>query len=140
MHGTLDTEYFKTLNGNLMDMNTITTISPSATVTGVTNTRETTFDVRPPVEAMIDRYQLNEFVVQHRVQEQELLKLKETNVDYAEIIKENLAKSCSKDLMKKMTFTKKTDIDSDTHSFRGRVWVFTKEELTQMITEIRNGI
>jgi hypothetical protein len=98
------------------------------------------FNARTPVEAIINRYELNEFVVQHRVQEHELLKLKETNVDYAEIIKENMTKSCAKDLIKKMSFTKKTDIDSDTHSFRGRVWVFTKEELTQMITEIRNGI
>jgi hypothetical protein len=46
----------------------------------------------------------------------------------------------SEEVTNKMTFTKKTEMDSDTHSFRGRVWVFSKEELLKMIEEIRNGI
>lgn len=95
---------------------------------------------RPQAEQILDRYALNELVVQHRVQEFELMKLRETDVDYAEHIKQNLAKNASEQVVKKMTFTKKTDKDTDTHSFRGRVWIFSKEELLQMIGEIRNGI
>ena len=115
---------------NNLTMGTITTSS------GGTDT----FNIRPQVDEIIDRYALNEFVVEHRVQEFELMKLRESNVDYADQIKNNLAKMASRDMVKKMTFTKKHEIDSDTHSFRGRIWVFTKEELTQMIQEIKNGI
>ena len=68
------------------------------------------------------------------------LKLKETNVDYGDHIKENLAKACARDLMKKMTFTKKQELDTFVHSFRGRVWVFNKEELKQLIKDIKNGV
>ena len=96
--------------------------------------------MRTPAEVILDRYQLNEITVQHRVQEFELMKLRESNVDYATEIKHNLAKHASEEVTSKMTFTKKTEIDSDTHSFRGRVWVFSKEELIKMIEEIRNGI
>jgi hypothetical protein len=96
--------------------------------------------MRTPTEVILDRYQLNEITVQHRVQEFELMKLRESNVDYATEIKHNLAKHASEEVTNKMTFTKKTEIDSDTHSFRGRVWVFSKEELIKMIEEIRNGI
>jgi hypothetical protein len=96
--------------------------------------------MRTPTEVILDRYQLNELTVQHRVQEFELMKLRESNVDYATEIKRNLAKLASEEVTNKMTFTKKTEIDSDTHSFRGRVWVFSKEELIKMIEEIRNGI
>jgi len=115
---------------NNLTMGTITTSSGG---TG-------SFNIRPQVDEIIDRYALNEFVVEHRVQEFELMKLRESNVDYADQIKNNLAKMASRDMVKKMTFTKKHEIDSDTHSFRGRIWVFTKEELTQMIQEIKNGI
>jgi hypothetical protein len=96
--------------------------------------------MRTPAEVILDRYQLNEITVQHRVQEFELMKLRESNIDYATEIKHNLAKLASEEVTNKMTFTKKTEIDSDTHSFRGRVWVFSKEELIKMIEEIRNGI
>jgi hypothetical protein len=96
--------------------------------------------MRTPTEVILDRYQLNEITVQHRVQEFELMKLRESNVDYADEIKKNLAKWASEEVTSKMTFTKKTEINTDTHSFRGRVWVFSKEELIKMIEEIRNGI
>ena len=96
--------------------------------------------MRTPTEVILDRYQLNEITVQHRVQEFELMKLRESNVDYAAEIKQNLAKWASEEVTSKMTFTKKTEINTDTHSFRGRVWVFSKEELIKMIEEIRNGI
>lgn len=116
--------------------------SPSmATISTVSsNTSASSITIRTSAEEIFDRYSLNEFVVEHRVQEFEMMKLRETNVDYADIIKDNLAKIASKEIIKKMTFTKKTEPNTETHSFRGRVWVFTKEELNQMIEDIRNGV
>ena len=123
------------------DMNSSITISSPmmGSVNSITNTSSIS-PMRTPTEVILDRYQLNELTVQHRVQEFELMKLRESNVDYASEIKHNLAKMASEEVTNKMTFTKKTEIDSDTHSFRGRVWVFSKEELIKMIEEIRNGI
>ena len=117
------------------------TIPPQVTVGHATITTTGSISpMRTPAEVILDRYQLNELTVQHRVQEFELMKLRESNVDYASEIKRNLAKMASEEVTNKMTFTKKTEMDSDTHSFRGRVWVFSKEELIKMIEEIRNGI
>lgn len=123
-------------------MNSSVTISTSPMMMGSasTITTGTISPMRTPAEVILDRYQLNELTVQHRVQEFELMKLRESNVDYATEIKHNLAKMASEEVTNKMTFTKKTEMDSDTHSFRGRVWVFSKEELIKMIEEIRNGI
>jgi hypothetical protein len=126
------------------DMNSSVTISSSPMMMGSASTITTSSGIispmRTPTEVILDRYQLNEITVQHRVQEFELMKLRESNIDYASEIKHNLAKLASEEVTNKMTFTKKTEIDSDTHSFRGRVWVFSKEELIKMIEEIRNGI
>jgi len=132
-------------NAMYEDMNSSATISivPSTVTMGHTSsitTTSNTVPMRTPTEVILDRYQLNEITVQHRVQEFELMKLRESNVDYAAEIKQNLAKWASEEVTNKMTFTKKTEIGSDTHSFRGRVWVFSKEELIKMIEEIRNGI
>lgn len=119
-----------------------TAISPNTLTTGITVTIASSgiTPMRTPVEVILDRYQLNELTVQHRVQEFELMKLRESNVDYSTEIKRNLAKMAAEEVTSKMTFTKKTEADSDTHSFRGRIWVFSKEELTKMIEDIRNGI
>jgi hypothetical protein len=123
------------------DMNSSITISsPMMGSASTITTSSNTVPMRTPTEVILDRYQLNELTVQHRVQEFELMKLRESNVDYATEIKRNLAKLASEEVTQKMTFTKKPEIDSDTHSFRGRVWVFSKEELIKMIEEIRNGI
>jgi hypothetical protein len=124
------------------DMHSSGTISinPMTMGNATITTSSGTVPMRTPAEVILDRYQLNELTVQHRVQEFELMKLRESNVDYATEIKRNLAKMASEEVTQKMTFTKKTEIDSDTHSFRGRVWVFSKEELIKMIEEIRNGI
>ena len=136
-------EQFGGLTGAIYeDMNSSVTISSSPMMMGSASTITTGIisPMRTPTEVILDRYQLNELTVQHRVQEFELMKLRESNVDYATEIKRNLAKLASEEVTQKMTFTKKTEIDSDTHSFRGRVWVFSKEELVKMIEEIRNGI
>jgi len=92
------------------------------------------------VTDILDQFALNEFVVEHRVQEQELIKLKEQNVDYADAIKENMAKNLARDVTKKISYTKKFEQDTFTHSFRGRAWVFTKEELINLIEDIKNGV
>ena len=123
------------------DMNSSVTIS--SPMMGSASTITTSSNITPmrtPAEVILDRYQLNEITVQHRVQEFELMKLKEMNVDYSAEIKQNLAKYASEEVVNKMTFTKKKELNTDTHSFRGRVWVFSKEELVKMIEEIRNGI
>jgi Ni,Fe-hydrogenase maturation factor len=88
---------------------------------------------------VLEKYEFNQFVVEHKVQEHELIKLKEENVNYAEIIKENMAKNCARDFVKKLSFSKKHDKDKDVHSFRGRVWVFTREELVQLIDDVKQG-
>lgn len=96
-----------------------------------------TLNVNP--DDMLEKYEFNQFVVEHKVQEQELLKLKETNVNYAEEIKEAMAKNCAREFIKKLSFSKKHDADSNTHSFRGRVWVFTREELVSLIEDVKKG-
>lgn len=88
---------------------------------------------------ILEKYELNKIVIDHKVQEQELLKLKEVAPDYASEIKENLAKNAARDIMKKMTFTKRHDINTDVHHFIGRVWVFTEEELKKLIEEVKNA-
>jgi hypothetical protein len=90
------------------------------------------------VDELLDLFDMNELVVEHKVTTFELAKLKET-VDYHDIIKQNLSKKISEGVMNKARFTKKQDLDSDTISFRGRVWVFNKEELIEMIEEIKRG-
>jgi hypothetical protein len=90
-------------------------------------------------EDILDKYMLNQIVVEHKVTEHEMLKIQETSPDYAEHIKENLTKNAARDIVKKMSFTKKKDMDADVTCFRGRVWVFTKEELLQILEDAKNG-
>ena len=90
-----------------------------------------------PTEDLLDRYELCQFIVNHKVAEHEMMKIKESQPDYADIIKENLSKMAARDIIKKMSFTKKKEIDSDTHHFMGKVWVFTKEELLQLIEDAK---
>ena len=93
--------------------------------------------ITTPTEELLDRYELCQLIVNHKVSEHEMMKIKETQPDYADIIKENLSKMAARDIIKKMSFTKKKDIDSDTHHFMGKVWVFTKEELLQLIEDAK---
>jgi len=90
-------------------------------------------------EDILDRYSFNKITIDHKVQEQELMKLKETVPTYADEIKENLARNMSRDIMKKMTFTKRHDVNADVHHFLGRVWVFTEEELKNLINDVKNA-
>ena len=91
------------------------------------------------MEDFLDTYSFNKITVEHKVAEFELLKLKETVPTYADEIKENLSKNLARDIIKKTTFTKKHNVDADTHHFLGRVWVFTEDELVNLIKEARNA-
>jgi hypothetical protein len=90
-------------------------------------------------ETMLDKYEFNKLIVDHKVSAHELLKLKDAVPTYADEIKENLAKNAARELVKKITFTKKHDVDSDVHHFIGRVWVFTEDELKKLIEEVKNA-
>jgi hypothetical protein len=90
-------------------------------------------------EDLLEKWIMNRITVDHKVAEHELMKLKEHAPDYANEIKENLAKNATRDIMKKLTFTKKHDKDADVHHFIGRAWVFTEEELKTFIGEIKNA-
>jgi hypothetical protein len=91
------------------------------------------------MEDFLDTHSFNKITVEHKVSEFELMKLKDTVPTYADEIKENLSKNLSRDIIKKTTFTKKHNVDSDTHHFLGRVWVFTEDELRNLINEARNA-
>jgi hypothetical protein len=91
------------------------------------------------MEDFLDTHSFNKITVEHKVAEFELAKLRETVPTYADEIKENLSKNLARDIIKKATFTKKHSIDSDTHHFLGRVWVFTEGELKDLINEARNA-
>ena len=91
------------------------------------------------MEDFLDTHSFNKITVDHKVSEFELMKLKETVPTYADEIKENLSKNLARDIIKKATFTKKHNVDSDTHHFLGRVWVFTEGELKDLINEARNA-
>lgn len=117
-------------------------VGVSNVTTAVSNSNLTSATIsiaKESLEDTLDKYMLNEFTIEHRVQEQEMLKLKQEFPDYADHIKENIAKNMARDLVKKIAFSKKKDIDADVHSFRGRVWVFTKEELLEFIKEVKKN-
>ena len=91
------------------------------------------------MEDFLDTHSFNKITIEHKVAEFELAKLRETVPTYADEIKENLSKNLARDIIKKATFTKKHNVDSDTHHFLGRVWVFTEGELKDLINEARNA-
>jgi len=88
---------------------------------------------------ILDKFEMNQVVVEHKVAEHELMKLKADQPDYAEHIKQNLTKNATTQIVNKMTFTKKRDVNTDVNHFIGRVWVFNKDEMETLINEIRNA-
>jgi hypothetical protein len=82
---------------------------------------------------------MNQIVVEHKLQEHELMKLKDADVNFADHIKSNLTKTAAERIVQKMSFTKIKDPNMDVTSFRGRVWVFTKDELEQLIKDAQNA-
>jgi hypothetical protein len=118
---------------------TVSSISPGTFGISNSSATSTPLTVANVIEHIIESYELNEMVVEHRVQSQEMLKLKEQNVDFADVIKENMSKNMARQITKKISFTKKYEADTDVHSYRGRCWVFTKEEMIQLIKDIKAG-
>jgi hypothetical protein len=118
------------------------TITASGVTSGITMgstyiTSGPTISITTSAQELLDRREMNLIVVDHKVSEMEMMKLKEVQPDYADHIKENIAKKATREVINKMTFTKKKLLDDDTHHFYGRVYVFTKEELIQLIEEAR---
>ena len=134
-------------NGTMSDMITITdtgtglTTSPltygSIISTGIGS--NTISFPKSSVEYLLDTYEMNQVVVEHKLQEHELMKLKEADVNFADHIKSNLTKTAAGKIVQKMSFTKIKDPDMDVTSFRGRIWIFTKEELEQLIKDAQNA-
>lgn len=130
---------------NLNDDTMITTGSITAPLTITMSNTSTgpltygTIAMGVITEQLLDKYEFNKIVVDHKVQEHELMKLKEVAPDYANEIKENLAKNAARDIIKKMSFTRKHDKDADVHHFIGRVWVFTEDELKKLIEDVKNA-
>ena len=124
------------IGGSVSSVSDTITISSGGTGTTVSSSSLSFggFDM----EDFLDMHSFNKITVEHKVAEFELLKLKETVPTYADEIKENLSKNLARDIIKKTTFTKKHNVDSDTHHFLGRVWVFTEDELKNLIQEARN--
>lgn len=135
----MENDEFKVMtNSGLMPINNAITSSTIISGIGPSNgtvSVRTSFDV----DDFLDEHIMNRVTVDHKVQEHELMKLKEVAPDYANEIKENLAKNISRDIIKKVTFTKKHDKDADVHHFIGRVWMFTEDELKNLLLEARNA-
>lgn len=125
------------IGGSDLGMGSIT-ISATSGGTGTVSSSTLSFGGFD-MEDFLDCHCFNKITVEHKVAEFELLKLKETVPTYADEIKENLSKNLARDIIKKTTFTKKHNVDSDTHHFLGRVWVFTEDELKNLIQQARNA-
>ena len=139
-----DGEYKIMTNNGLKTMTTIlgaTGVSGSITSGAGNNWNGSALTVAPVFDSreVLDRYALCEMIAEHKVQEQELLKLQEVDINYAQAIKDNLTKKVCEMITPRMAFTKIKDKDLDVHSFRGRIWVFTKDELDQLIKDVRNA-
>jgi hypothetical protein len=138
-----DGEYKIMTNNGLATIGAVTNTGmvTSATIaSGYSGTTASTITIGShfDVDEFLDEHIMNRIAIDHKVQEQELMKLKEVAPDYAAEIKENLSKNAARDIIKKMTFTKKHDKDADVHHFIGRVWVFTEDEIRNLIEEARN--
>lgn len=125
------------IGGSDLGMGSIT-ISATSGGTGTVSSSTLSFGGFD-MEDFLDCHCFNKITVEHKLAEFELLKLKETVPTYADEIKENLSKNLARDIIKKTTFTKKHNVDSDTHHFLGRVWVFTEDELKNLIQQARNA-
>jgi len=120
----------------ISDRNPVMTITSTGSM-GIGTTSSITVNAAASIEDVLDIWEMNRVTVDHKVAAHELIKLKDTVPTYADEIKENLTKNMSRDIIKKMTFTKRHDVDSDVHHFIGRVWVFTEDELKSLIKDAK---
>lgn len=127
-------DYAIVTNGGIMPMTTSVGIGSSSPY--ISNGIQSTLKLKQTVDEVMDEHSLNRIAVDHKVTAQELLKLQEVAPDYASEIKENISKNLARDIAKKVMFKKKHDKDADVHHFIGRVWVFTDEELKELLQEV----
>jgi hypothetical protein len=121
-----------------MSMSDTISMPVSSITVSTTSSNYGTLTMPPTtIEDLLERYELNHVTVEHKVTAHELLKLKEVAPTYADEIKENLSRNVAREIIKKTSFTKKLDINTDVHHFIGRVWVFTDEEIKKLIEEAR---
>jgi len=114
-------------------------ITAGTTVYTNTGTAGTMHIPKASLDYLLDTYEMNQIVVEHKLQEQELMTLRTADVDFANHIKLNLTTRTAERIVQKMSFTKVKDPVMDVTSFRGRVWVFTKDELEQLIKDAQNA-
>lgn len=88
---------------------------------------------------LLDKYEMNHFVVQHKLTAQEYMTLQTVDTNFADHIKHNITKTTATKIIDKMSFTRSTSVGNDTITVRGRIWVFTKEELNQLIQDAKNA-
>ena len=137
-----DTITLTASGGTMDDMGIITTTGISPLTMGAAGNyiiggSGSTITLGTTEEDILDTWEMNRVTVDHKVTSHELIKLKDTVPTYADEIKENLTKNMTRDIIKKMTFTKRHDIDSDVHHFIGRVRVFTEDELKSLIRDVK---
>ncbi len=138
-----DTITLTASGGTMDDMGIITTTGISPLTMGAAGNyiigggSGSTITLGTTEEDILDTWEMNRVTVDHKITAHELIKLKDTVPTYADEIKENLTKNMTRDIIKKMTFTKRHDIDSDVHHFIGRVWVFTEDELKSLIRDVK---
>jgi len=119
-----------------MPFGSITTGTKVYTNTGTVGTMQMP---KASIDYLLDTYEMNQIVVEHKLQEQELMTLKNADVDFANHIKVNLTNRTAERIVQKMSFTKVKDPNMDVTSFRGRIWVFTRDELEQLIKDAQNA-
>lgn len=119
---------------NIIDGSSYVTTNTAISSIGASTISASTINpVSTSVEDVLDQYIMNRVTVDHKVTAQELLKLKEVAPDYASEIKEGIADNLTREIAKKISYTKKYNKDTDVHHFIGRVWVFTDDELKSIL-------
>jgi hypothetical protein len=128
-------DYAIVTNGGVMVPMT-TSVGVGSSSPYITSGMQSTIKLKSTVDEVMDEHSLNRIAVDHKVTAAELLKLQEVAPDYASEIKENIAKNLARDIAKKVMFKKKHDKDADVHHFIGRVWVFTDDELKELLQNV----
>lgn len=112
-------------NGSMGDI----TISTSTVANSV-------FSAPNKIEDVMTEYELNRVTAVYALSTMELMKLKEVSPDFADEVKTTIAKNISQEVARKITYTKKHNVDSDSHQYIGRVWVFTDHDLKDLLARV----
>lgn len=118
---------------------TTNVVTYDASITGSQLTGPDISTVVKVTKELMDSRSMNRLTVDHKVQEQELLRIKETDQDFATQIKQQITRTVSERVVEKISFTKRHDAATDVHHFIGRVWVFTDEELKDLLKEAQRA-